>query len=154
GLLALLYQHVKAHLYTLALISGNARQEKLYRHLGFAPFGPLVGKSPVQFQPMYLTLETFEQKSKAFLLLPAPPAEPVSFLPGPVSIHPDVAATLTRLPVSHRSDAFHSDFLAVRELLCQFVQARQAQILLGSGTLANDVIAGQLSLEQSPGLIL
>jgi hypothetical protein len=26
---------------------------KLYRHLGFVPFGPVVGSGEAQFQPMY-----------------------------------------------------------------------------------------------------
>jgi hypothetical protein len=29
----------------------------MYRHLGFNPFGPLVGKEGAYYQPMYLTLE-------------------------------------------------------------------------------------------------
>jgi hypothetical protein len=40
----------------LALISGTTRQQRLYRHLGFLPFGPLVGSGEARFQPMYLTL--------------------------------------------------------------------------------------------------
>lgn len=43
-----------------ALISGTTRQQKLYRHLGFVPFGPLVGAPGAQFQPMYLSLEAFK----------------------------------------------------------------------------------------------
>jgi hypothetical protein len=52
--------------YDLALISGTTRQQKLYHHLGFVPFGPLVGAAGVQFQPMYLTLETSQSKFNAF----------------------------------------------------------------------------------------
>ena len=40
-----------------AIISGTTDQLKLYRHIGFKPFGPLVGKSGAQFQPMYITLK-------------------------------------------------------------------------------------------------
>jgi len=32
--------------------------------------------------------------------------------------------------------------------------ARNTEMVLGSGTLANDVVAAQLSLERGPGLIL
>ena len=39
----------------LAIISGTVRQAKLYRHLGFRPFGPLVGTPEAPYQPMYLT---------------------------------------------------------------------------------------------------
>jgi hypothetical protein len=52
--------------YDLALISGTTRQQKLYRHLGFVPFGPLVGQPGAQFQPMYLSLETFRRRARMF----------------------------------------------------------------------------------------
>jgi GNAT superfamily N-acetyltransferase len=45
----------------LALISGTIRQLRLYRHMGFKPFGPLVGKDDALFQPMYLTLVAARQ---------------------------------------------------------------------------------------------
>ena len=42
-----LFEHAAWHCreagYDLAVISGTTRQLKLYRHLGFTPFGPLVG---------------------------------------------------------------------------------------------------------------
>lgn len=44
--------------WNLAVISGTLRQQRLYRHLGFVPFGPVVGRAGAQFQPMYWTLET------------------------------------------------------------------------------------------------
>jgi aspartate aminotransferase-like enzyme len=46
------------------------------------------------------------------------------------------------------------DFQAARTLLCELVNAQQVEIMMGSGTLANDAIAGQLSLLCKPGLIL
>ena len=52
--------------YELALISGTTRQQRLYRHLGFLPFGPLVGEPGVQFQPMYLSLEAFQRRARMF----------------------------------------------------------------------------------------
>jgi aspartate aminotransferase-like enzyme len=71
-----------------------------------------------------------------------------------VSIHEEVQAALSKPPVSHRSEAFLSEFKFTKELLCQLAGASQVEILLGSGTLANDVIAGQLSLVRRQGLIL
>ena len=53
------WRHCRESGYDLALISGITRQERLYRHLGFEPFGPLVGTPDAQFQPMMLTLERF-----------------------------------------------------------------------------------------------
>jgi hypothetical protein len=39
----------------LAIISGTTRQARLYRHMGFVPFGPLVGSPGAYYQPMYVT---------------------------------------------------------------------------------------------------
>ena len=47
-----------------------------------------------------------------------------------------------------------SEFKATRQLLCNLVKARSVEILLGSGSLANDVVAGQISLLKQRGLIL
>lgn len=45
--------------YDLALVSALKRQGKLYRHLGFKPFGPVVGEPPALFQPMYMDRDSF-----------------------------------------------------------------------------------------------
>lgn len=45
--------------YDLGIISGTTRQQRLYKQLGFVPFGPLVGKPGAMYQPMYLTFESF-----------------------------------------------------------------------------------------------
>ena len=65
GLLCLVGEHCKRNGYNLAIISGTTRQQKLYRHIGFVQFGPLVGASEALYQPMYLTLEAFDSKTKA-----------------------------------------------------------------------------------------
>ena len=39
----------------MAIISGTTRQARLYRHMGFVPFGPLVGTAGAYYQPMYVT---------------------------------------------------------------------------------------------------
>jgi GNAT superfamily N-acetyltransferase len=62
GLVELLLAHVRAHGYDLAIMSGTPRQMKLYRHLGFVPFGPTVGTPAAPFQPMFITAEAFERK--------------------------------------------------------------------------------------------
>ena len=154
GLTTLMWQYGLDHGYDLAVISGTTRQQKLYRHLGFIPFGPQVGAGDAQFQPMYLTLENFEKKAEDFLREPIRSRGPASFLPGPVAIHPQVRKAFERTPESHRSDFFIAEFQQIRQRLCQLVCARQVQILLGSGTLANDNVAAQLTLEKKPGLIL
>jgi aspartate aminotransferase-like enzyme len=154
GLTALMWQYGLEHGYDLAVISGTTRQQKLYRHLGFVPFGPMLGSGEATFQPMYLTLENFEKQAEEFLREPMRRRGPASFLPGPVSIHPLTRRAFERPPESHRSDQFIAEFQNIRQRLCRLVSARHVQILLGSGTLANDAVGAQLSLEKRPGLIL
>jgi len=157
GILALLWQHGIERGYDLAIISGTSRQFKLYQHLGFVPFGPMVGTGDAQFQPMYVTLETFETTAREFLRSsPARSFQPsaVNFLPGPVAVRREVRRAFEQAPESHRGDAFMKDFAGTRQILGELVRARHVQLLLGSGTLANDVIGGQLSLERKPGLVL
>ena len=78
----------------------------------------------------------------------------MNLLPGPVAIRPDVREALSEMPVSHRSEAFLKTLRNAKELLCQLTGSRQVEIMIGSGTLANDAIAGQLSLTAGRGLIL
>jgi aspartate aminotransferase-like enzyme len=140
----------------LALISGTTRQLKLYRHMGFEPFGPLVGTPGAMYQPMYLTRQRFKEFSRP--LLPSLKTEDgfgaVSFQPGPVDITPEVRKAFAAEPVSHRCDQFVEDFRRTQQGLCELVGARHVQILTGSGTLANDVVAAQISLLRSRGMIL
>jgi len=157
GILALLWQHGIEKGYDLAIISGTTRQFKLYQHLGFVPFGPVVGTGDAQFQPMYVTLETFETTAREFLRSsPSRAFQPsaVNFLPGPVTVRREVRRAFEQAPESHRADVFTKDLQATKQLLCELVQARNVGLLLGSGTLANDVVAGQLLLESKPGLVL
>jgi GNAT superfamily N-acetyltransferase len=56
-LLASVRAHCDAHGYDAALISGTTRQLRLYRRLGFEPFGPRTGAPGAHFQPMILTRE-------------------------------------------------------------------------------------------------
>ena len=154
GLVLRLVQLARARGYDLALISGTVRQLKLYRHLGFEPFGPRVGTPGAEYQPMMLTLERFEQCVRPLLAAQEGGAPAVSFLPGPVSIAPEVQETLREAPISHRGEPFRQLMGEVRRKLAALTGARNVAVLLGSGTLANDVVAGQLSLRAGPGLVL
>src|SRR5215813_8370817 len=157
GILALLWQHGIEKGYDLAIISGTTRQFKLYQHLGFVPFGPVVGAGEAQFQPMYVTLETFENTAREFLRSsPSRSFQPsaVNFLPGPVTVRREVRRAFEQAPESHRADSFKSEFQVAKQTLCELTRAREAELFLGSGTLANDVIAAQLSLDARSGLIL
>ena len=157
GILALLWQHGIERSYDLAIISGTPRQFRLYQHLGFVPFGPMVGSGEAQFQPMYVTLETFENTARIFLRSsPSRAFQPsaINFLPGPVTIRREVRRAFEQAPESHRADAFVKDFQSTKEILCDLTGAKRVELLLGSGTLANDIVAGQLSLEKRRGVVL
>lgn len=45
--------------YDFALKSGRPANMRLYRALGFRPFGPLTGSAEAPFQPMYATAKLF-----------------------------------------------------------------------------------------------
>jgi hypothetical protein len=45
--------------YDFALMSGRVANLRLYRALGFQPFGPLTGTADAPFQPMYATAQLF-----------------------------------------------------------------------------------------------
>src|SRR5215831_16803028 len=137
GILALLWQHGIERGYDLAIISGTPRQFRLYQHLGFVPFGPVVGSGEAQFQPMYVTLETFENTAREFLRSsPSRSFQPsaVNFLPGPVAIRREVRRAFEQAPESHRADVFTKDFQAAKQILTSLVNAKNVELLLGSGT--------------------
>jgi aspartate aminotransferase-like enzyme/GNAT superfamily N-acetyltransferase len=146
--------------FDLAVISGTTRQLRLYQHLGFTAFGPLVGTAAAAYQPMYLTLEAFgrtAERSRAFrgtLAAGATSARPLNLLPGPVLTAPAVDAALAAPAVSHRSPAFLAQLRQVQDRLCQLTGARNVQVLPGSGSLATAVVAAQLSLLDATGLVL
>ncbi len=160
-LIASLVQHAIDCGHDLAVISGTLRQIKLYKYLGFVTFGPLVGTEGAQYQPMYLTLEAYSElktRSRSFSKetpeLANDDRMAFNFLPGPVDFSKQVQEVYNDNPCSHRGDVFVRDFQKVRTLLCTQTNAEQVEILMGSGTLANDAIAGQLALLCKPGLIL
>lgn len=150
-LLSLVSAHFAEQGCDLAVISGTTRAVAMYQRMGFVPFGPLVGAVGAQFQPMYLTAESARHTTWAC----GPDGSgPANLLPGPVSIAPEVSAAFAAAPVYHRSAEFVDGLTQVHQRLAALVQAPYAQVLVGSGTLANDVVAAQLGLLDSPGLIL
>lgn len=150
GLMRLLVEHGRRQGYDLAVISGTVRQLKLYQHLGFTPFGPRVGPTEAQYQPMQVTLEAIQAKGRAFTT----EAPRVRLLPGPVNLHPDVLAAFAAPPVSHRGDGFSATLRHVKARLRDLTGAGRVALLFGSGTLANDAVAGRLSVEGGTGLVL
>jgi aspartate aminotransferase-like enzyme/predicted N-acetyltransferase YhbS len=150
GLVEAVVREGRARGYDLALISGTTRQTRLYRHLGFEPFATLVGTNEAPFQPMFLTFERFLEEAPSIVT----ESEPVSFLPGPVPIAPEVRAAFNKPPQYHRDADFQQAFCRTKTRLCRLTRARRVEIMLGSGTLANDAVAAQLSLRGEPGVVL
>lgn len=135
--------------YDLAVISGTTRQTQLYEQLGFKKFAYLTGTGDALFQPMYLTKETFEAGVAGRLL-----KEPLNYLPGPATINSKVTDAFIKLPISHRSKSYQELFERTKEKLIKLVNANHVQILQGTGTLANDAVAAQLSCLDGKGIIL
>ncbi|MGX6446126.1 aminotransferase class V-fold PLP-dependent enzyme [Neobacillus sp. K501] len=149
GMVQFLIKYCLKKGYDIAFISGTTRQLKLYGQMGFQPFAQLTGTGDALFQPMYLTKKTFDESIAGRILPPSIP-----FLPGPVQISEKVMAALSSTPISHRSEEYRERLNKVQAMLCQLVNSQYVHIFLGTGTLANDVVAGQLSLESGRGLIL
>ncbi|WP_164668691.1 aminotransferase class V-fold PLP-dependent enzyme [Virgibacillus doumboii] len=142
--------------YNMALISGTDRQIRLYKKIGFESFGPMVGTEGANYQPMYLTKEKFETTSKVFskMMQKKRLSEPINFLPGPVAINKDVEQAFRKAAISHRSGDFIKEMKTVQNQLCELVNARYAQIVVGTGTLANDLVAAQIKKLPGRGLII
>ena len=147
--------------YDIALISANVEREKLYKNLGFTPFGPRVGKEGALYQPMYLTPEPYYRMKAGTRLLSKMQGEegeggnvPLNFLPGPVDAPAAVRKAMGAKVLSHRSDDFVAAFEDARRRLSALVNASRTSILMGSGTLANDAVAANLSLTEGRGLVL
>lgn len=137
-----------------AVISGIVRQLKLYEHLGFVPFGPRVGTRGAEYQPMFVTLDAFRERTARLVARGEPAFEGASFLPGPVDLPAEVRAAFQGHPYSHRDQRFVDAMQRVKAELCDLTGASGAALMLGSGTLANDVVVTQLSALGGTGVVL
>jgi aspartate aminotransferase-like enzyme/GNAT superfamily N-acetyltransferase len=154
GLMRRLMQEAIARGHDYAIISGTTRQIRMYEALGFKPFGPLTGRGEAQFQPMGISREDFERSARLALLRDRTAARTVNLLPGPVAISREVREAFESPPVSHRSPRFLHMLRAAKRRLCELARARRVEVLLGSGTLANEAIALQIKRMREPGLVL
>ncbi|MEU8007438.1 GNAT family N-acetyltransferase [Catellatospora sp. NPDC049111] len=153
-LLAMIAEHFAARGCDLAVLSGTTRALEMYRRMGCVPFGPLTGAPGAQFQPMYLTIEDGRRQTWTGLSGADTSGQAENLLPGPVSVAPEVAAAFARPPAYHRSPEHQAVVDALHRRLASFVQVSHAQLLLGSGTVANDAVAAQLRLLDRPGVVL
>lgn len=139
--------------YDLAVISGTTRQIRLYEHMGFTPFGPLVGTPGAEYQPMYAKTEQMEAQA-GHLLAPGHRDEPATFQPGPVGMLPSVRERVATPPSSHRAAPFARDLAVIREALGAMTNAPHVAVSCGSGTLANDMVAGQIAVSGESAVVI
>ncbi|MFJ7661407.1 aminotransferase class V-fold PLP-dependent enzyme [Lysinibacillus sp. NPDC097162] len=132
--------------YSAAVISGTTREEKLYKQMGFNQFAPAVGTAEAMFLPMVLTRQQFEHSLQQKLA-----QESYIFYPGPVKQQ----GAILYSEMSHRSQAFQSLYERMRSKLLELSNATHIATLVGTGTLANEVMLGQLKAQKvGHGLIL
>lgn len=153
-LVGFITRHFLAKGFDLGVMSGTTRQLRLYRHLGFHAFGPLIGTDQASYQPMYITSEEVLTWPDAINHAVDAPTTGANFLPGPVGISDAVQRSMQRGATSHRAESFHARYREVQNQLCELADAQHVTMLLGSGTLANDVVGAQLSLLNVPGVIV
>jgi aspartate aminotransferase-like enzyme len=80
--------------------------------------------------------------------------KPLNLLPGPVDVEAEVAAAFAAPAISHRSPEAMEAMHRCRNRLLELTGAGEVFVLPGSGTLANDIVAAQLSRMEGPGLVL
>ena len=126
GLADRFLEHATAHGYDCAVISGTLRQIRLYQHMGFEPFGPVVGAGEALYQPMFATLESLLSRSKTYRALRRQASsfrkERINFLPGPVRPTRAIRKAFARPAISHRCERFLTDFAEVRDRLRSLVR--------------------------------
>ena len=156
GLLTMMARHCQDGGYDYVVMSGRVSQQHLYRHIGFVPFGPVVGDDDAPYQPMYRPVGNVGAEFAGLLHdnVAAPAREPVILTPGPVAMPAEVVEAFQQPPLSHRSPEFARLMQNVRQGLCDFTGASYCAVMVGSGTLANDVVAGQLSRLNAGGVIV
>jgi aspartate aminotransferase-like enzyme len=151
GLLWQAYDYAVSGGYSHLLISAISTREAMYQKLGFHALGPAVPEGNASFVPMLMTLGEHRRAEGQRVGLherhwhrAAAPRGTVSLLPGPVAIHPRIAAAFATAPVSHRSPGFVETYERVREQLRAFVAGMDVVLFPGAGTLANDAVAANL----------
>ncbi|ATP38868.1 septum site-determining protein [Solibacillus sp. R5-41] len=132
--------------YSACVISGTVREEKLYTQMGFRQFAPPVGTEEALYLPMVLTREAsrgFRERLRE---------QNNIFYPGPVALEKQ----LEHSTLSHRSEKFQQDLKQMKAQLLNLAQTNVVIPLVGTGTLANDAMLGQLKSEfnEERGLIL
>ena len=156
GLLTMMARYCQEGGYDYVVMSGRVSQQALYKHIGFIPFGPVVGDDDAPYQPMYRPVGNVGAEFAGLFHddVDAPPGDPVILTPGPVAMPDSVVLAFRRPPLSHRSPEFAALMQSVRRRLLALTNANHCAVMVGSGTMANDVVAAQLSRLYAPGVIV
>jgi len=135
--------------YEIGLISGIVERLPMYKKIGFVPFGDIVGKEGAYFQPMIINFDAFDS-----FVHRETEIQQLNLMPGPVCVSKDVTFAFQQPPISHRSVEFRKILDTLKFSLCNLVNCNKLQVFTGAGTLANDMVAGQLKQLEGVGLIL
>lgn len=133
-ILKALYAYFFHENYSACVISGTVRQEKLYKQIGFTQFAAAVGSEDAKYVPMVLTREDIHSFKQRLY------EDRVTFYPGPVL--QQGALQMTNL--SHRSPEFNDLYQTMIDRLLQLSGSKKVTAFVGSGTLANEAMLGQL----------
>lgn len=141
-----LFQYVYTQGYTAAVISGTTREERLYKHLGFEQMASVVGTEDASFIPMVLTRDKCIELQKTLRI------KQYIFYPGPIM----QTEILTHTNTSHRSPLFQYLYSDLKSKLLELSKAHFVTTAVGTGTLANDLMFGQLKSDfpSKKGLVL
>lgn len=161
GLMRALWDLGQKRGYEVAVLSAFVRRVELYARLGCVPFGPRVGAGELCMQPMLATRDGFlralrelDRGSRRRAANGNGKIPVHNFLPGPVEPQPATREAFAGPAISHRSAQFRRRLDAAKRRLREASGASRVEVLVGSGTLANDVVAAQLALLAGDGLVL
>lgn len=161
GLMRALWDLGSKRGYEVAVLSAFVRRVELYARLGCVPFGPRVGAGDLCVQPMLATrdglFKALGELDRGTRRRASPARGALSehnFLPGPVVPRDATREAFARPAISHRSAEFRQSLGAVKRRLLDLSGGSRVEVLVGSGTLANDVVAAQLALLDGDGLVL
>jgi aspartate aminotransferase-like enzyme/GNAT superfamily N-acetyltransferase len=166
-LMQALLRHCLRAGHDVGVISGRVENVPLYEKLGFVPIAARVGREGAWYQPMYLAAHTIRRslpihpdharergRKRSPAAARTADMAALNFLPGPVAIAPAVRAAFAAEPFSHRSPAYRDMLARAKSRLLELTDAQGVEILMGTGTLANDMVAGQLACLGAKGLVI
>ena len=78
----------------------------------------------------------------------------INFSTGPVTVLPSVSRVFAEPPISHRSPEFKAMFNSLTATISERLSVKETFIVTGSGTVANEIMVGQIALRGDRGLIL